>query len=187
MLPTKICLVCTTEKPISKFRMNRANGKEYVRYACRICDNLRRKTLPGYLDKLKRSNERRKIVAKVNRLNPQYRAKMLLKDCKGSDQKKKRTCDLTIEFVENMLKQKCQYCETDEIMLTLDRIDNTLGHLQTNVMTACVRCNDIRKDMPFAAWMCLVPGIRDAVQQGLFESWVGGSARNGGLSKSRTL
>ena len=41
MTPTKICHLCNTEKPISEFRVNQLNGKEYVRYACRPCDNKR--------------------------------------------------------------------------------------------------------------------------------------------------
>jgi hypothetical protein len=57
--------------------------------------------------------------------------------------------------------------------MTLDRIDNKRGHSRANVVPACIRCNYARRDMPYAAWLCLAPGLRVALEQGLFGEWTG--------------
>ena len=57
--------------------------------------------------------------------------------------------------------------------MTLDRIDNEIGHVFANVVGSCVRCNLIRRHMPYAAWMCIVPGLRKAREEGLFQGWTG--------------
>lgn len=58
--------------------------------------------------------------------------------------------------------------------MTLDRIDNSLGHLQSNVLPSCERCNMVRRDMPFPAWLVVSKGMKEAYESGLFEGWVGG-------------
>jgi hypothetical protein len=57
--------------------------------------------------------------------------------------------------------------------MTVDRIDNNKGHLLTNVVPACLRCNLARGDMPYEAWLCLVPGLKEAREKGLFGAWIG--------------
>lgn len=65
--------------------------------------------------------------------------------------------------------------------MTLDRIDNTIGHVQTNVVAACVRCNYMRRDMPYAAWTRLVPLIKQLREEGLFGAWVCDCVTRGGV------
>jgi len=61
--------------------------------------------------------------------------------------------------------------------MTLDRVDNTCGHIQSNVVSACVRCNYMRRDMPYAAWLKLLPMIKQAREEGLFGTWTGDCVR----------
>jgi len=58
--------------------------------------------------------------------------------------------------------------------MTLDRINNEKGHTADNVIPACYRCNLIRRDMPYDAWMHVAPSIRSAREAGLFRDWIGG-------------
>jgi hypothetical protein len=55
--------------------------------------------------------------------------------------------------------------------MTLDRIDNSIGHLMSNVNPCCYRCNYIRANMPYAAWLSIVPAIRATFELGLFAAW----------------
>lgn len=41
----------------------------------------------------------------------------------------------------------------------------------TNVIAACLRCNYIRRDMPYSAWCLLIPGLKAARKAGLFAGW----------------
>jgi hypothetical protein len=59
------------------------------------------------------------------------------------------------------------------LIATIDRIDNTIGHTESNIVPACIRCNLIRKAMPHSAWMCLVPGLKEARNKKLFGDWIG--------------
>lgn len=92
-----------------------------------------------------------------------------------------RENDLSHEFVLEQFEKSCTYCGAtqDEIRLTLDRVDNSLGHLKTNVVPACRRCNFIRRDMPFEAWLVVAKGMRKAREKGLFGDWKGRSLKWG--------
>lgn len=61
--------------------------------------------------------------------------------------------------------------------MTMDRIDNSLGHLMSNVLPACIRCNYLRRDVPFEAWMVIVPSVKKAVEEGLFGTWTGANGQ----------
>ena len=72
--------------------------------------------------------------------------------------------------------------------MTADRIDNNLGHTKDNVVAACYRCNMIRGNMPYKAWLNIAPAIRDTVEKGLFDDWLGfgpwAVMQNGGKRRS---
>jgi hypothetical protein len=57
--------------------------------------------------------------------------------------------------------------------MTLDRIDNQLGHIKSNVVAACIRCNYTRGAMPYEAWLFLAPGMQAAQQAKAFGNWDG--------------
>jgi hypothetical protein len=81
--------------------------------------------------------------------------------------------DLTKNFVRDLISKPCDYCGDEKSKMTLDRIDNDLGHTKANVVPACVRCNYLRRDMPFEAWKELASAIRRVRELGLFGDWVG--------------
>jgi hypothetical protein len=110
------------------------------------------------------------------------RARFIVSDSRRADKKAHppRANDLTVAFVERLLAEAdgCLYCGETELRMTADRIDNNLGHLQSNVNPACIRCNVIRGKMPYVAWMLIIPLVREARIQGLFGEWDGGTRRS---------
>lgn len=97
----------------------------------------------------------------------------VLEDSRRSDRKQGRENDLDQPFIESFLAQPCTYCGETRLRMTLDRVDNSLGHLKSNVLPACERCNYVRRDMPFEAWCLIAQAMRRSREQGLFGDWVG--------------
>lgn len=100
-------------------------------------------------------------------------AKVVVRDCKKLDRKHHRQNDLSLAFVQTVLSKPCTYCGEPLLRMTLDRIDNNLGHTEGNVVGACIRCNYARRSMPYEAWLLLAPAMRAARESGLFGSWTG--------------
>ena len=78
------------------------------------------------------------LRAKASKLVSQYRRRDL--------QKGMEVCDFDKEwFIENIMTKKCTYCgDTEEI--GADRIDNSIGHIKSNVIPCCKTCNHARND-----------------------------------------
>lgn len=158
-MQTKVCRKCGDPKDLEQFR--KVHGKEVRRNVCRKCETLNCSANPA----------RRSELAKARRIsNP---VQTVWVDSRRSDRKKGLENDLTKDFIRAALAQPCRYCGETHLRMTLDRIDNDKGHLMSNVVPACLRCNYTRGNMPYEAWLCLLPGLREAREKGLFGSWVG--------------
>ena len=164
METTRVCRSCKRERPFKRFSKFTKNGKEYRRHICHAC---------------KQRIERRdpKVRARYNVAQSRQRennpVRFIWTDSRKTDRKKGRENDLTKEFIEEQISKGCSYCGETELRMTMDRIDNNLGHMQDNVVPACIRCNYIRGTVPYEAWLCLKPGLRRARKQGLFGDWTG--------------
>lgn len=118
-------------------------------------------------------------IKKRNSLNKRLRngsvddySYFILYDSRGNDKKYNRENNLTLDFIRNILTDaKCSYCNVGDCRLTLDRINNNLGHTIDNVVVSCIDCNVIRNDMPYEAWLHIVPSVKTAKNLGLFEGW----------------
>ena len=95
-------------------------------------------------------------------------------ESRSSDRKRGLSNDMTRVFIRDLIQHGCCYCGETQIRMTLDRIDNALGHTTANVVPACVRCNYARRDMPYDAWLIVAKGMRTAREAGLFGTWTGG-------------
>ena len=96
----------------------------------------------------------------------------ILIDCKSDDRKAGRIgFNLTRDFVEGMIANGCLYCGETTLRMTMDRIDNTKAHSKDNVNPACIRCNYLRRDMPYEAWLLLCPAVRMVCESGAFGQW----------------
>lgn len=79
--------------------------------------------------------------------------------------------DMTTAWVAQLIAQPCRYCDETLLRMTLDRLDNALPHIKTNVVPCCIRCNYIRGSMPYAAWLLIAPAVREVRKKGLFGDW----------------
>jgi hypothetical protein len=121
-----------------------------------------RKSFDRYQEKLKqlrRSNE--------------DTARFIWVDSRRRDRKYGQDNDLTKEWIEAAIKDGCAYCGETALRMTLDRKDNNLGHVKSNVVPCCIRCNYARGSMPFEAWQHLAPSLRSARESRLFGKWTG--------------
>jgi hypothetical protein len=126
-----------------------------------------------------RHGDRVRLAAKHRRRRNVAAA--ILEDARREDRKRGRDNDLDIHFVRDAISMACAYCGETSLRMTLDRIDNALGHLKANVVGACERCNIVRRDMPAAAWAVVAAGMKEARLRGLFGTWTGALHRRGPL------
>lgn len=145
----------------------------YLRPYCKICQNKRSATYDKIRSKKSSRKQYQLDKRKLDRKNPAKSAQFILTDSKKSDKNNNRENDLTKEFIKDTIANGCCYCGESELRMTLDRIDNNIGHLQSNVVPACIRCNYARRSMPYQAWLCLIEGMKEARIKGLFEGWTG--------------
>jgi len=172
-----ICKQCGTPKPENEFYTNRTAGKEYRKKVCSTCDNKKRgkRRVRSYAHRCLDPLFKQKASAwqKKYRSDPKNVAALIYKDSRKGDKKLGRDNDLDRAWIKETIADGCSYCGETELRMTLDRMDNTKGHTKDNVRAACIRCNFIRRAMPFSAWLCIVNGMREAREQGAFGDWVG--------------
>ena len=168
--PTKKCSKCQLDIPTINFPIHSSNGRRYPNHECSPCQGIRRRNCTSDESKKDR-NKRKNEISKEKRADPMFRSKFIVSDCRTSDKKFGRNFDLDIPFVDDAINRGCEYCGQRDGMMVMDRIDNTKGHLKENVKPACFRCNDIRSNMPYEAWVVLVPAIKQAYEWGLFGEW----------------
>ena len=157
MFEWKTCTACGEPKPLSEFQTRVVAGNTYPRTRCSPCENRLRaeRRTPEAAARQEKARQRRKKFQRANDIN---RASWLLRDCLRTDTRKGHANDLDIEFVEAMLHEPCAYCGRDasQVRMTLDRIDNTLGHLKANVNVACEPCNLNRGPASYEDWIAFV-------------------------------
>lgn len=177
-MPTdKLCKTCNTRKPIEEFGLNSParNGKRYRRCHCRPCHTKIRKGYATSPEATRRAEQKRLSKATAERAANERTEHYIRLDTRASDRKKGRKNDLTKEFIAEQIAKGCTYCGESQIRMTLDRIDNDRGHTMDNVVSACVRCNHVRGDMPYEAWVVVARAMRRVRKQGLFGDWRGRS------------
>ena len=163
-----VCNKCKLPRTLSEFD-KRSDRCDYLRKTCNICRGSRRRErnrdsyISNRITTLALNKDRRKA-------NP---SRFILEDSRRSDKKKGFANDLTKIFIDQLIIGGCRYCGETKLRMTLDRIDNSVGHLQSNVVPACIRCNLARGAMPYLAWLHLVPYVREANERGLFGTWNG--------------
>jgi hypothetical protein len=166
------CKRCLVSRPIGDFP-DRSGG--YRRRTCRICETEVR-VARGYSKDGPASVERRRLAKQKYerslRDNPDMRATAIFVDSRRSDRKHGRIFDLEKNHIADAIARGCSYCGNHNLMMTLDRKDNSIGHTRENVVPACCRCNLVRGEMPYEAWLLVAPSMKLAFEQGAFTDWV---------------
>lgn len=173
-----VCKNCKKGEPEVSFYIKKERGKFYPRFLCRECDAEYHKKYPTSKDARSRHNKKKNQREKIDRKDETLRCRIILKDSKEADRKKQRENDLDRAFIRTLIDEGCSYCFDDKGRMTLDRIDNVIGHLKANVVASCMRCNYIRRDMPHEVWMMIVPKIRQARLLGMLEGWNPGTVKS---------
>lgn len=168
---SKTCKSCKESKPLENFESIRRTDKTtYYRGICNQCRYSKRRT---YYQNNPEVWERRKLIEKeqrvVSRQDIAQRAKWIVRDSKNTDRKNQMENDLTIEWVKETIKDGCSYCGS-VLKLSLDRKNNSLGHMKNNVVSCCWRCNYIRRDMPLEAWLI----VAEVAERGMLDGWRAG-------------
>lgn len=169
----KTCQGCG-EDDQDKLVTFKRRGKVYRRGWCGLCyrekKNLWR---AANQDSIRRSRELSNRRRRERRARGENLQQIIWNDSRESDKKKGRENDLTKEFIAEQIAKGCSYCGETELRMTLDRIDNGIGHLQANVVPACIRCNYVRGNMPHKAWVVVARAMKRARKQELFGDWTG--------------
>lgn len=135
--------------------------REYVRAAGR-----------RYMAKLRADPERKSLAdSKIKEhyaKNPEY---LRYKAYKYSDARKGLPGEaVSWERAKPIMFAPCTYCAVSRSG-GLDRIDNTLGHTEGNVVACCATCNLVLLDMPVQLKHEFIPSLVSARQKGLFTTW----------------
>lgn len=175
---TRVCKRCCVEKNIEEYQRiaDKPNARRRVCRACRwLGEKAREKANPERI-------QRRFAKRQVSRLNPERRAYHIVEDSARFDRRKgQEEHDLTVEWVDEQISKPCTYCKRklSKLDMTLDRVDNTKGHLKNNLLPACCMCNYFRRDMPYSAWIIIAEKLPEAYQEGSLDNWSAGAGLRG--------
>lgn len=165
------CNACGLSEPEVHFLLRKVNGLYYKRHLCRTCFNAANRAKPDRKP-TEIAKQRSSISKSLKRQKRGNVPAFIVMDSRKSDKKKGRDNDIDVDFVTSLLAEHiCTYCGETELRMTLDRVDNALGHTRTNVVPACIRCNGIRANMPYEAWLIIAPSVRCAREEGMFGAW----------------
>lgn len=157
----KTCRICKKEKPEDEFYENRAkklDGSTYVslRTECRLCTD-----------------------ARTREYHRDNRDRVIFNNCKKASKSRGIPFSLTREQIKRLIESPCRYCgDSRPEKIGLDRVENRVGYVITNVVPCCVRCNTMKRDMPYEAWEFLAPMVKQAFEKGLFGEWAPHTSNN---------
>jgi hypothetical protein len=168
------CAVCGNKPPEVAPYFQVRNGTRYYLDLCKPCDNKRRlkykrqKNSPAV-----RARHATSKKAFLRNANPEQRAVLIIQSSTRADKAKGRATSLTVDFIVSLITQPCRYCGDTQARMTLDRIDNAVGHIESNVLPSCLRCNVVCGAMPYPAWLLISQNMQKARETGLFGGWDG--------------
>jgi hypothetical protein len=140
----KSCTKCNSE--LHDLNWHSARQKK-CHYICNGCHkNYNGRYYQGnYIDIRKRAGR------SYNKENRKYGSKQwatqYLSSKRSWDKKKGlQICDLTTSELLSFITLPCTYCEDASGKIGLDRVDNTKGHIKSNIVPCCPTCNSARMD-----------------------------------------
>lgn len=122
----KRCSECGILKPLNKENFAKWG---YYHPICRECSGIK---------KLQKERDR------SNKLNKPRVAKHLVYRYRTTDKLKGLETNLSSSFLEEIYDKSCTYCGFPAT--GLDRIDNKIGHIESNCLPCCKECNHARND-----------------------------------------
>ncbi len=178
---TRHCRSCGRGYPDVNFYSKAERPPGTPALLCIGCDQERRRAESAFTpEELKRRKvEETNLRRALERKDIRSHAKNILKDSRHSDKRHGRENNLDEEFIQTLIAFPCSYCGIDDERISLDRIDNRLGHLRSNVLPCCLRCNWLRRDMPFDVWTWFVATVRQVSTMRQYREWHPGPYKAG--------
>lgn len=132
----KTCSRCKLEKPLEQFgiRLDRPDGHKYT---CKQCESERQ------MDRYAKDPEKHKARNRDLGIVPKSRFSRFKKRCKLTG----KEFDLTFEQWSTLVLDKpCHYCSgpLETKGCGLDRKNNSLGYIVSNVVSCCKECNRLK-------------------------------------------
>lgn len=145
MNAVSVCTKCKKSKPIDQFNLK---GDGSLQKQCGLCNA-----------KGLAANTKRDFKTYIKNYDSKNWSKRMVINCRKMDSLKGREFDLDEKWIENQCLvqlNKCTHCHTElsfdmvsgnKKKPSVDRIDNTIGHLKSNCLISCITCNLLRGDM----------------------------------------
>jgi len=196
-IPTRNCAKCGP-KPLTEFKRYRKyknSEKEYFFSYCNACRNkvgrkrAEKKHGKNHSPSQLKNRAKKRLVLKIARateIRGPIVAKLIIYHSRQRCKQIGFEHTISVQTAEWLIARPCTYCGENELKMTLDRRDNDKGYVEDNVVPACIRCNLIRGDMPYEAWMRIIPELRAAREDGLFKEWKRFTPGGGPAQKQRT-
>ncbi|AQY55293.1 endonuclease VII [Escherichia phage vB_EcoS_ESCO41] len=142
----RVCKKCGVEKPFELFCKHK-QCKNGITHECKECSEARRVPLDpkekADYDKRRYERSRDSHLKMMSENNELYKMRHYI----ASDKKKGFVSDINIEYCIIKMNEPCHYCgHIDTPANGLDRIDNSIGHVKSNLVPCCRLCNMTRGD-----------------------------------------
>ena len=97
------------------------------------------------------NRHRKRILFNTKKRYPKYKKTIGYKfgEYKHSANKTNKIFNLTKEEFKNFWNKPCHYCNSEIDTIGLDRVDNNIGYVIENIVSCCIRCNKMKKDMDY--------------------------------------
>jgi hypothetical protein len=151
----KTCLDCKELKGVSLFSKDKHRHDGLYVY-CKACVKIRgQKRYVENKDKIKATNKAWKDANKESYRAQQRAYSKVYKqtldgkytEYKGGATKRNYAFELTKEAFATYWQNPCHYCNSTIETIGLDRKDNSIGYIETNVVSCCKRCNRAKDTM----------------------------------------
>ena len=164
----RYCKFCDDTYPIPSEHWAARTSRGKKTWRCRVA---KRRAGARYRAKLKQDPIR---VQYQKQYQATYHAKhpevARYKAYVSEDKRKNREHDLDLEKARAIMTQPCHYCGVPKSG-GIDRIDSSLGHLISNSVPCCEKCNFILGDLPYVAKKELKAGLESVYLLGLLDNW----------------
>lgn len=141
---TKVCPRCKQKFPLNAKHFYPRKDRSFgFRPHCISCCKELSKT--GWGKTSKEAKDRKNYVRKFDL---HQRANALMSTYRRTDAKKGLAFNIDKITMLRRLDSECVYCG-DSYMpnLGLDRVDNSIGHVHSNIVTCCYECNTARSNL----------------------------------------
>jgi len=146
------------------------NNKEKIKAAAKIYRENNKEVIKNTHHQYYENNKE-KIKERINNYKYENWDKTLLFNCKSHDERNNKQFDLNEEWIQVMLKYQgglCAICGDEMLLIngdrcskqiSIDRINNSLGHLKDNCCLTCWDCNNKKRGKSYEEFGCYIDCI----------------------------